>query len=88
MANTSPEFKFSRDVIRYVLTEYWPGTHWNSSNMFIEHDLDSPFTPAVQEMIKFILDDNGVELHYLYDGYFPDKNITARQHYDIVKCNL
>ncbi|GFQ68925.1 uncharacterized protein TNCT_633581 [Trichonephila clavata] len=82
MANTSPEFKFARDVIRYVLTEYWPGTHWNPSGMFIEYDLDSPCTPAVQELMKNILDDGGVDLHAFYDECFPDKNITVLQHYE------
>ncbi|GFQ83937.1 hypothetical protein TNCT_704551 [Trichonephila clavata] len=82
MANTIREFKFARDIIHYVLTEYWPGIHWNPSGIFIEHDLDSPCTPAVQEMIKFILDNNYVVLHSLYDGYFPDQNVTERQHYE------
>ncbi|GFV79873.1 hypothetical protein TNCV_1726981 [Trichonephila clavipes] len=78
MTNTSPEFKFARDVIRYVLTEYWPGTHWNLSGFFVESDFDSPCTPAVQDMIKFFLDNNGVQLHAFYDETFPDKNISLQ----------
>ncbi|GFS47485.1 uncharacterized protein TNIN_189661 [Trichonephila inaurata madagascariensis] len=82
MANTSPEFKFARDVIRYVLTEYWPGTHWNPSGIFVEYDHDSPCTPDVQYMIKKFLDENGVELHQSYDEYFRNKNIPPQQHYE------
>ncbi|GFS47482.1 hypothetical protein TNIN_189641 [Trichonephila inaurata madagascariensis] len=77
MINTSPEFKFARDVIRYVLTEYCPETHWNPSGIFVEYDFDSPCTPDVQDTIKTFLDDNFVELHAPYDGKFPDKNISS-----------
>ncbi|GFS47487.1 uncharacterized protein TNIN_189671 [Trichonephila inaurata madagascariensis] len=82
MANTSPEFKFARDVIRYVLTEYWPGTHWNPSGIFVEYDLDSPCTPDVQYVMRDFLDKKNVDLHESYDGYFPNKNISPQQHYE------
>ncbi|GFQ83941.1 uncharacterized protein TNCT_704581 [Trichonephila clavata] len=85
MAFLLPEYKFIRDVIRYVLSDYWPGTHWNPSGMFLVQDSDSPFTPAVQKRIKNILDDNALDLHRYYDGYFPDKNITSKQHYELCK---
>ncbi|GFV79884.1 uncharacterized protein TNCV_1727091 [Trichonephila clavipes] len=81
MANTSPEFKFARDVIRYVLTEYWPGTHWNPSGIFVEYDLDFPCTPVVKGMIKKFLDNKGVQLHACYDGYFRNKHISPQRHY-------
>ncbi|GFS47478.1 hypothetical protein TNIN_189621 [Trichonephila inaurata madagascariensis] len=83
MAHLLPEYKFIRDVIRYVLSEYWPGTHWTPSGMFLVQDSDSPFTPVVQEIIKTILDDNAVDFHRCYDEYFPDKNITPNQHYEL-----
>ncbi|GFV79864.1 hypothetical protein TNCV_1726891 [Trichonephila clavipes] len=85
MAFLLPEYKFIRDVIRYVLSEYWPGTHWTPSGIFLVHDSDTPFTPAVQEVIKDILDDNAVELHRYYDEHFPDKNITVNNHFELCK---
>ncbi|GFV79881.1 hypothetical protein TNCV_1727061 [Trichonephila clavipes] len=86
MAFLLPEYKFIRDAIRYVLSEYWPGTHWTPSGMFLVRDSDSPFTPAVQEIIKSVLDDNAVDLHRYYDKYFLDKNITSQQHYELCKA--
>ncbi|GFQ83939.1 hypothetical protein TNCT_704571 [Trichonephila clavata] len=85
MTLLSPEFKFIRDVIRYVLSDYWPGTHWNPSGMFLNRDSDSPFTPVMQEIIKDILEDHALDLHMCYDAYFPDKNITSKQHYKLCK---
>lgn len=83
MANKSQEYKFVRDVIRYVLSEYWPGVHWNPTGMFLDHDNDSPFTPAVKMIIRQILDDNAVDLHRSYDEVFPVKNIFSYQHYEL-----
>ncbi|GFU59821.1 hypothetical protein NPIL_332841 [Nephila pilipes] len=81
MANHNLGFKFIRDVIRYVLIEYWPGIHWTPCGIFVHQNHDSPFTPSVQRIIQNTLDNNVVWIYKEYDNHFPTKNISAQQHY-------
>ncbi|GFS91577.1 hypothetical protein NPIL_460341 [Nephila pilipes] len=82
MANKSPEYMFATDVIRYVLVEYWTGLNWMPSGIFVHQYHGSPFSPAVQRIIKETLDSNGAMLHEKYDQRFPVKNIFSHHHYE------
>ncbi|GFU51767.1 hypothetical protein NPIL_274231 [Nephila pilipes] len=75
-----PEFKFVRDVIRHVLSDYWPGIQWTPCGIFVHRNHDSPFSPAIQRKIDEILNMKGVMLHENYDEWVSREFISRWQH--------
>lgn len=75
---------FGRDLIRYVLHEYYKGSSWRPVGNFAATDERSPFTSNVQLMIKDFLDSTGAEIQELHDKDFPSKDITNRDYVGIL----
>ncbi|GBM50587.1 hypothetical protein AVEN_70228-1 [Araneus ventricosus] len=85
------DHKFARDIIRFVLSEIMLGLHWIPTGMFAKQDADSPFTPEFKDAVVKELDNNGHNIHLIYDIYFPDKSLVKSTHYSvcwIMKCEF
>ncbi|GFS91560.1 hypothetical protein NPIL_460261 [Nephila pilipes] len=80
MTIPSPEYMFARDVIRYILCEYFPGVIWIPTGIFVHQNHDSPFNTRVKEAIESYLDEFGICVFEKYEKRFPEKNPSAQQH--------
>ncbi|GFS91566.1 hypothetical protein NPIL_460291 [Nephila pilipes] len=85
MAIRGPEFMFARDVIRYVLCEYFTGVNWTPSGIFVHQNHDSPFNNTILEVFNFYLDLFGVSIYEIYEKRFPEKKLSAQQHWEFCK---
>lgn len=69
-----PDYKFARDVTRYVMHNFYEACTWKPSGIFTEQVEDSPFTTLIQTGIKGALQHTGAEGHALFDDDFSSKS--------------
>ncbi|GFU51765.1 hypothetical protein NPIL_274221 [Nephila pilipes] len=85
MANENLEFMFVRDVIRYVLVEYWSAINWTPNGIFVHQNQDSLFNTSVKGMMEKILDKNVRKIGNTYINRFLGRNISGQQHLEFCK---
>ncbi|CAL1274640.1 unnamed protein product [Larinioides sclopetarius] len=83
------EFKFARDLIRYVVERRMEGLNWIPTGIFektnLSECLDSPFTPQMKKAVNKKLNLYENLYHRQYDSYFADERITEKSHKKICR---
>ncbi|GFS91564.1 hypothetical protein NPIL_460281 [Nephila pilipes] len=74
-----------RDIIRYVLLEYWPGINWTPSGIFVDQNMDSPFNVLVKRAVEKFLDTFRRKIREMYTEYLQDRTFSVERHFDICR---
>lgn len=79
------DIKLIKDLLRYVLLDYYPTVNWKPDGIYLEEIDDSPSSAIIRSATKLHLDANGGEIHSFYDEDFPNKDIIDnKEHFDIL----
>ncbi|KAG8183322.1 hypothetical protein JTE90_023971 [Oedothorax gibbosus] len=76
-----PDYKFARDVTRYVIRDFYEACRWKPRGIFLEADEDSPFTTLIQMGVRGALQQTGAEGHALFDEDFASKSTLDLQEF-------
>ncbi|GBM50596.1 hypothetical protein AVEN_70234-1 [Araneus ventricosus] len=83
----SLDYIFTKDLLLYVVIDYYSIAYSDPENVFMEKSNNSPFAPEVKLAVENFLDAKGDDLHNEYDLDFPyEDSISNSSHLEKLIC--
>ncbi|KAF8787557.1 hypothetical protein HNY73_009140 [Argiope bruennichi] len=74
----SPEYIFSRDIIFYIMQDYYSAWKWRPCKKYASEKDRTLFTPAIENQVKKLLDNMGPYTHVCFENDFDPCNISNK----------